>query len=172
MPHAPQVVVLSKNRQMLGIAVKVVVGQHIVEALQATSPAFTFIKGSAKGLGHRKVHQELHLRVVTILIGEILLPVGQFGCLGYPGFTHYGEVGVLCFNPLDPLGHGLLIGVGIGIHAYALETGVLYPPNAVLNHVIAHQFVGHVHVGHTGVEPTLGGQVEIGLGRIGVGHGA
>src|SRR5690554_232622 len=65
MTHAPQVVVLSKNHQMFWVTVKVVVGQHIVEALQATSPAFTFIKGSAKGLGHRKVHQELHLRVVT-----------------------------------------------------------------------------------------------------------
>ena len=99
---------------------------------------------------------------------RVLLPGCGVGRLRHPRLTHGVEVGILVVQLLHPLGHGVSIGIGIGIHADAVNAYSLYPPDAVLDKV-AHQVrIALVQVGHSGNKPALSGLLEVYLRGVGI----
>ena len=99
-----------------------------------------------------EVHDGLEVAVDVAKLA-VLLPGSSVGGLRHPCLTHGIEVGILLVELLHPLCHRLTESIGIGIHADAVNTGSLYPPDAVLDEV-AHQVrITLVEVGHSRDEP-------------------
>ena len=115
----------------------------------------------------REVHHGLEIASLFPL-STIILPRSGIGGYGDPGLAHGVEVGIFLAEFLHPLGHRFGKGVGIGIHADAIDAGGLYPPLGVLNE-IAHQVgVVLIQVGHRRDEPTLNGLTLIDSRGVGV----
>ena len=100
----------------------------------------------------------------------ILLPRGGVGRIGHPSLADHVEVGILLVERLHPAGHSAFEGVGIGVHADAVDTDGLYPPDAVLDEIVHHIGVVLVQVGHGRDKPSLHRLTLVHLAGIRVAH--
>ncbi len=168
--EAVGVMVLNKRHHRCGIGVKIVEHQTVVHAVEAAPLA---VGGLDAGRIHHGVEREVHHRAeVGVVLSNlaVTLPGSGVGGVLKPCLAHNIEVGVLAVERAHPACHRFGVGIGVGVHAYAIDAHRLNPPDAVLNQVVHHMHIVLVEVGHGRYEPSLHCLLQVDIAGIGVKH--
>ena len=99
------------------------------------------------------------------------MPRGGVGRFGDPRFADGVEIRIFLAELAHPFGHGDSVGIGIGVHANAVDSDGFDPPNGVLNKVFQDMGIALVEVGHGGNKPAFGGFAKVDFRGIGVENG-
>ena len=153
-PGAGVVVVGEENQQVIQIRIDKILGQDGIDAGHALVPEdFVLAEGRKQGVLQREVHNAGQIAVEAAGVGMVLLPEGHLRDVEVPALPYDVQVRILVRERLAPLGHGSGLVVGIGVHAQAVQAGVLHPPDGPLLEVLQHKGIVQVHVGHRRNEP-------------------
>ncbi len=88
--------------------------------------------------------------------------------MGIPALAHDVELRIFALNVAAPSGHCMEVGIGIGVHAYAVDAALLDPPYGVLDQVALEVGIALVEVGHLFDKPSVGGALAVVVGGVGV----
>ena len=169
--EAVGIVVFDEGEHARRIGVEIVVAEDVVDAVEALPPVVGLLVASQReAVEEGEVHDRLE---ITVLRAEarVFLPGRGIGRLRHPGLAHTIEVGILRVDGLHPGRHGLAVGIGIGVHADAVDGGRLDPPDTVLDEVAHDVGVALVEVGHGGDKPSVGSLLAVDVGGVGVEDG-
>ena len=163
------VVVGEERHHMAQVLIHEVLGQHSVDAGHALVPVhLLLIEGLVDGVLQREVHDGRQVGVEAVLVGVVLLPVGQLRDVVIPAFAHDVQVGILFQHGLAPLAHGFGLIVRIGVHAQTVQVGVFHPPDGPLLEILQDKGIVQVHIRHGRYEPAAFLTVTVGLGGVGI----
>ena len=169
--EAVGVVVFDEGEHARRIGVEIVVAEDVVDAVEALPPVVgLLVAGQREAVEEGEVHDRLEIAILRAE-ARVLLPGRGIGRLRHPGLAHAIEVGILRVDGLHPGRHGLAVGVGIGVHADAVDGGRLDPPDTVLDEVAHDVGVALVEVGHGGDKPSVGSLLAVDVGGVGVEDG-
>ena len=169
--EAVGVVVLDESQHVFRVGIEIVVAERVVDAVEPLPPGVgLLVLGLVDLVEEGEVHHRLE---VGIAVGEfgVLLPGGGIGRFGHPRLADGIEIGVFLAEHLHPPCHRLTVGVGVGIHAYAVDAGILDPPLGVLYEIGHEVGVALVEIGHGGHKPSVDRLVQVDLRGIGIEHG-
>ena len=164
--------VLYEGHHATWVGIEIVKYQTIVDAIEA-SPLTVGLLNACRI--HASIEREVHHGLqVAVLLGNlaVALPSSSVRRLFKPSFPHHVEVGIFLVDGLHPARHRTSKGIGIGIHANAIDAHCLNPPDAVLNEIVHHMRIVLVEVGHSRYKPTLNSLLLIHLACVRVEHGS
>ena len=164
--ESSEVVVVQENQDVVQVGVEDVVGHGHVDGEEARGRAVRGVVGLGEGVRREErqveVHDGLQVGVVHRIERRIVLPpCREAASDGIPGLARDVEVGVLLEGLLAPAGAELCVHVRMGVLAYTVDAGVLYPPDAVLDEVVGNEGIALVEVGHSAVEPAVGEELAL-----------
>ena len=166
--EAVGVVVFNEGHHALRVFVEIVIDERVVDAVVAVPPVVGFLAFRLVELVvEREVHDGGQMGVQRREF-RVLLPGGGVGRFRHPGFAHGVEVGIFLAEALHPLGHRLAVGVGVGVHANAVDAYGFNPPDGILDEGVEHVRIALVEVGHRGHKPSVGGFAEVDFRGVGV----
>ena len=87
-----------------------------------------------------------------------------------PAFANDVEPRILACHGAVPTRHSLHVGIRIGVHADAVDSGILNPPDGVLDKICHQVGVALIEVGHTRHKPSVDGVLEVVLAHIRIMH--
>ena len=123
------IVVVEKSEDMLRIGKHVVECKMIVEIVETFAPWQSLVVERLVLLYHNlEVHYSREPRILGIRAASTL-PESAAAFVAIPAFSHDIEVGIFLHHAVNPPGHGLHVGIRIGIHADAVDFRCLDPPD-------------------------------------------
>ena len=146
---------------------KEVVREVVVDRVEASPGGGVVAEGLAAVEDVEEVHHARQVRVDGVEL-VAALPECRAGLVGIPALAHDVEIGVFAEHVGGPPRHSLHVGIGIGVHADAVDLRRLYPPYRVLGEILHQMRVALVEVGHGGHEPGVDRMLEVIVGDVGV----
>ena len=114
---------------MLRIGKQIVECEMIIEIVETFAPWQSLVVEGLVLLYHNlEVHYSWQARILRIRAASTL-PESAAGLVAIPAFSHDVKVGILLHHAVYPPGHGLHVGIRIGIHADAVDFRCLDPPD-------------------------------------------
>ena len=163
--------VLDEGHHTRRIRIEIVVDERVVEAIQTVPPSIClFVLRLVQFVEEREVHHGLQIGILLSKF-RVLLPSRGISRLRHPSLTYGIEVGIFLIDLFHPLGHRIGISIGIGVHADAIDTNGLDPPDAVLNQVAHQMGIVLVQIRHRRHEPSLYRFLHVYFRGIGIHHG-
>ncbi len=167
--EAADVVVIEKRQHMVRVRYEEILSDHLIDLEETRLRALACVAlvkyFALSGESQVEIHHRLELRIAAVHLRPALPPSG--GRVAWiPPLTHDIEVGVLILDLLTPSHHEIIVGIGVCVHAYAVDARVFYPPYTVLYKILGKMAVTLVQVGHTGHKPSVGQYILFGLRRM------
>ena len=143
------VVVVQESHYHGGILIQVVIAEDVVDAVQP-APCLTrlLMFRIPESLEQRKVHRDVQ---------TAMLHAGSERSGTHPCLANHVETRMAGMYLPQPCLHRLKVGIGVGVHAYAVNAGVLYPPVGASDEIFQQARIPEIQVGHGVRKPSVDG---------------
>ena len=131
--EAVGVVVVEESEHVLRVFIEIVERQTVVDVVQSVSP---WERGGSESLRshehEREVHHSGKIGASLEIEAAAVLPESSSCSFAIPTFTHDVVAGIFLLYSLYPISHSEHIGVGVSVHANAVDAAVFNPPDRIL----------------------------------------